>query len=132
MNNLFFKKSKKFISLNDIFNICNQPYKKNFNIVSEYEQKGIIKKILKDENIKIKFTKNRISIEKEILITKKIIDLNFLYSILISQGNRLPLKIDFEEQFNYKIEAIKAADEVHFESYLCPYVLKKNVLDFHH
>jgi len=31
MNNLFFKKSKKFISLNDIFNICNQPYKKNFN-----------------------------------------------------------------------------------------------------
>ncbi|BCY29336.1 AIPR family protein [Flavobacterium okayamense] len=73
----------------------------------------------KDENIKIKFTKNRESIEKEILVIKKLIDLNFLYSILISQGNRLPLKIDFEEQFNYKIEAIKAADEVNFESYLC-------------
>ncbi|WP_298309210.1 AIPR family protein [Flavobacterium sp.] len=73
----------------------------------------------KDENIKIKYTKNRESIEKEILIIKKLIDLNFLYSILISQGNRLPLKIDFEEQFNYKIEAIKAADEVNFESYLC-------------
>lgn len=73
----------------------------------------------KDETIKIRYTKNRESVEKEILILKKLIDLNFLYSILISQGNRLPLKIDFEEQFNYKIEAIKAADEDNFESYLC-------------
>lgn len=80
----------------------------------------------KDENIKIKYTKNRESIEKEILIIKKLIDLNFLYSILISQGNRLPLKIDFEEQFNYKIEAIKAADEINFESYLC--VLPASIL----
>jgi UDP-3-O-[3-hydroxymyristoyl] glucosamine N-acyltransferase len=31
MNNLFFKKAKKFIFLNDVFYICNQPYKKNFD-----------------------------------------------------------------------------------------------------
>lgn len=73
----------------------------------------------KDEKIKIKYTKNRESVEKEILIIKRLIDLNFLYSVLISQGNREPLTIDFEEQFDIKIEAIKAADEKNFESYLC-------------
>lgn len=73
----------------------------------------------KDERIKIKYTKNRESVEKEILIIKRLIDLNFLYSVLISQGNREPLTIDFEEQFDFKIEAIKAADEKNFESYLC-------------
>ena len=31
MNNLFFKKSKKFILLKDILNICNLSYKNNFN-----------------------------------------------------------------------------------------------------
>ena len=31
MNNLFFKKVKKFILLKDIFDICNQPYKDNKN-----------------------------------------------------------------------------------------------------
>lgn len=73
----------------------------------------------RDEKIKIKYSKNRESVEKEILILKRLVDLNFLYSVLISQGNREALRIDFEEQFNYKIEAIKAADEDNFESYLC-------------
>jgi hypothetical protein len=73
----------------------------------------------KDEKIKIKYTKNRVSVEKEILIVKRLIDLNFLYSVLISQGNREALTINFEEQFDFKIEAIKAADETNFESYLC-------------
>ena len=73
----------------------------------------------KDERIKIKYTKNRESVEKEILIMKRLIDLNFLYSVLISQGSREPLTINFEEQFDFKIEAIKAADEKNFESYLC-------------
>lgn len=73
----------------------------------------------KDEKIKIKFTKDRQSKEKEILILKKLVDLNFLYSVLISQGNREPLTIDFENSFVDKIEVIKAADEENFESYLC-------------
>lgn len=80
----------------------------------------------RDERIKINYTKNRESIEKEILILKRLVDLNFLYSVLISQGNREALTINFEEQFNFKIEAIKAADEINFESYLC--VLPANVL----
>jgi hypothetical protein len=73
----------------------------------------------KDEKIKIKYTKNRETVEKEILIMKRLVDLNFLYSVLISQGNREALTINFEEQFDFKIEAIKAADEINFESYLC-------------
>ena len=59
------------------------------------------------------------TVEKEILLIKRLIDLNFLYSVLISQGNREALTINFEEQFDFKIEAIKAADETNFESYLC-------------
>lgn len=73
----------------------------------------------KDEKIKIKYTKNKVSVEKEILLMKRLVDLNFLYSVLISQGNREALTINFDEQFNFKIEAIKAADEKKFESYLC-------------
>ena len=73
----------------------------------------------KDEKIKIKYTKNKDSVEKEILLMKRLVDLNFLYSVLISQGNREALTINFDEQFDFKIEAIKAADEKNFESYLC-------------
>jgi AIPR protein len=80
----------------------------------------------KDEKVKIRYTKNRESVEKEILILKRLVDLNFLYSVLISQGNREALTINFEEQFDFKIEAIKAADETNFESYLC--VLPANIL----
>ena len=80
----------------------------------------------KDEKLKIKYNKNKESREKEILILKRLIDLNFLYNVLVSQGNREALTIDFEEQFNFKIEAIKAADENNFESYLC--VLPANIL----
>lgn len=73
----------------------------------------------KDDKIKIKYTKNRETFEKEILVLKRLVDLNFLYSVLISQGNREALTVNFEEQFAFKIEAIKAADEKNFESYLC-------------
>jgi hypothetical protein len=73
----------------------------------------------KDEVFKTKFLKNNESQEKEILIIKSLVDMNFLHSVLLSQGNRDPLLVNFEEDFNYKIEAIKAADEQNFESYLC-------------
>jgi hypothetical protein len=55
----------------------------------------------------------------EILVIKKLIDLNFLYNVLISQGNREALVIDFDSLFTDKIEVIKAAEENNFESYLC-------------
>lgn len=79
-----------------------------------------------DENISVSFTRNRERVKKDLLIIKKLIDLNFLYDVLISQGNREALIIDFENLFNYKIEVIKAADEENFESYLC--VLPAHIL----
>ena len=78
-----------------------------------------------EDTLKISFTKNSEQVQKEILIIKRLIDLNFLYSVLISQGNREPLTIDFRN-FTDKIEVIKAADEENFESYLC--VLPAKVL----
>lgn len=79
-----------------------------------------------DENISVVFSRNRERVNKELLIIKKLVDLNFLYDVLISQGNREALVIDFENLFDYKIEVIKAAEEENFESYLC--VLPANVL----
>lgn len=72
-----------------------------------------------DENISVSFTRNRERVKKDLLIIKKLVDLNFLYDVLISQGNREALIIDFENLFDYKIEVIKAAEEENFESYLC-------------
>ncbi|KAF0200062.1 MAG: abortive phage infection [Bacteroidetes bacterium] len=72
-----------------------------------------------DETITISFTKNREQVKKDLLIIKKLIDLNFLYNVIISQGNRESLIVDFESLFNFKIEVIKAAEEENFESYLC-------------
>ena len=72
-----------------------------------------------DENIAIGFTRNKDKINKELLVIKKLIDLNFLYDVLVSQGNRESLVIDFENLFDFKIEVLKAAEEENFESYLC-------------
>ncbi|WP_082458890.1 AIPR family protein [Pedobacter sp. Leaf216] len=72
-----------------------------------------------DEEISISFNKNREKITKKVLIIKRLIDLNFLHSVEISRGQREALVIDFQRDFNYSIEAIKAADEENFESYLC-------------
>lgn len=72
-----------------------------------------------DESISISYTRNRERVKKDLLIMKKLIDLNFLYDVIISQGNREALIIDFEKLFGYKIEVIQAADEEKFESFLC-------------
>jgi len=72
-----------------------------------------------DEMISVGFTRKRNRINKDLLIIKKLIDLNYLYNVLISQGNREALVIDFQTLFDYRIEVIKAADEENFESYLC-------------
>jgi hypothetical protein len=79
-----------------------------------------------DETQSISYTKNRDKIKKDICIKKKLIDLNFLFKILINQGNRETLEIDFQNQYDYRIEVIKAASEINFESYLC--VLPGNLL----
>lgn len=79
-----------------------------------------------DESISVSFARNRVRVKKDLLIIKKLIDLNFLYDVLISQGNREALIVDFENLFDYKIEVIKAAEEENFESYLC--VLPAHIL----
>ncbi len=72
-----------------------------------------------DELLNVTYSKGRERLTKEVLILKTLIDLNFLYSVIISQGSREPLVIDFEKTFNVMIEAIQAANEENFESYLC-------------
>ncbi|MBW4362313.1 AIPR family protein [Flavobacterium taihuense] len=72
-----------------------------------------------NEGITISYSKNKEQKSKTFLIKKRLIDLNFLYNIIISQGNREALKVDFEDMFGYSLQAIKAADESNFESYLC-------------
>lgn len=72
-----------------------------------------------DDNIKTNFQHERSSKTKNILIKYKLIDLNYLYEVAISQGNRQPLVIDFTASLPTGIPVIKAADEKHFESYLC-------------
>jgi hypothetical protein len=57
----------------------------------------------RDETIKIRYSKDKKSIEKEILVIQRLVDLNFLYGVMASQGNREQLVINFAEQFDYKI-----------------------------
>jgi len=66
------------------------------------------------------------NIKKEVLILKRLVDLNFLFNVMVSRGHRELLTIDFEKTFDYRIEAIKAAENSSFESYLC--VFKADVL----
>jgi len=71
------------------------------------------------EEIKTQYTKDREQKKKTILVKKRLIDLNFLHTVLISQGNRETLKVDFEKMFGSSISCIQAADEENFASYLC-------------
>jgi hypothetical protein len=71
------------------------------------------------EELTITYNKNRERKEKTILLKKRLIDLNFLHNVLISQGNREALVVDFEKMFGAPLKAIQAADEEHFASYLC-------------
>lgn len=72
-----------------------------------------------DEEIVVSYSKNRERHKKDLLIKKRIIDLNFLYNVIISQGSREALTVNFEKTFGDPLSSIKAADEDHFESYLC-------------
>lgn len=73
-----------------------------------------------DDTVKVSFTKNRTKNEKVLIVVKRLVDLNFLYNVVVSQGNREVLKIDFSSpQFDYRISCIQAANEDNFESYLC-------------
>jgi hypothetical protein len=73
-----------------------------------------------DDSFKVSFSQKKLRHEKELIVVKRLVDLNFLYNVVVSQGNREVLKIDFTNApFNYRINCIQAADEENFESYLC-------------
>lgn len=80
----------------------------------------------KEENVNRIYKNEEQDNKKEVLIIKRLIDLNFLFNVMVSRGHREVLTIDFEKTFNYSIEAIKAAENESFASYLC--VLKADVL----
>lgn len=72
-----------------------------------------------DYTIPTSFVNKGATEKKEILIKQRLIDLNYLYEVAISQGNRQPLVVDFTASMPNGLTVIKAADEKHFESYLC-------------
>lgn len=76
------------------------------------------------EEITVTYSKNRERKEKELLIKRRLIDLNFLHNVLISQGNREALEVDFSKMFGEPLAAIQAANEEHFASYLCVFPAK--------
>lgn len=78
------------------------------------------------EYIPVKWKHNGQEYKKEILLVKKVIDLNFLYNFQLSKGRGEPLEVRFDDITDQGIMAIKAASEEKFESYLC--VLPARVL----
>jgi len=81
-----------------------------------------------DESIVVNLNnQERGAYKKSIVIYKRLIDLNFLYNVLISQGNRELLEVDFIKLFDKGLDAIQAANEENFESYLC--VLPASILE---
>ena len=79
-----------------------------------------------EEKIPAFTSENGIKTPREKLILRRVIDLNFLLEIEASKGNREPLTVHFDKTFNTGIDAIKAADEKKFVSYLC--VLPAHIL----
>ena len=79
-----------------------------------------------DEEINRTLSLDNEKFEKEVIIQKKLIDLNYIYDVSISRKRRDVLTINFEKTFKCSIETIKAASNENFESYLC--VFKANVL----
>ena len=76
--------------------------------------------------IRASYTKLGEKIQKEVLLLRRVIDLNFIINVNTSRGDREPLVVNFKKTFDYCIEVIQAANETKFESYLC--VLKADVL----
>jgi hypothetical protein len=73
-----------------------------------------------DSEIRVSYTRDRTKHDKVITVIRKLIDVNFLYNVVVSQGNREVLTVEFGSSgFNYRIPCLKAADEKNFESYLC-------------
>lgn len=71
------------------------------------------------EEIKFSISRKEGLVKKSLIIEKKLIDLNFLYDVNSSNGKEYALVVDFERDLECKIEVLRAADELNFETYLC-------------
>lgn len=72
-----------------------------------------------DEVITVNYTRSNQKQTKDLIIMKRLIDLNYLYNVHIAQGSRYPLTIDFTVPPFQPIIFLHAASEVDFDSYLC-------------
>jgi hypothetical protein len=91
----------------------------SISIESRGMEKAVKRFYFEDEELKVSFTRGKESLSKTILIQYKLIDIGYLYNVSVSQGNADPLKVEFIDTFGSEIEVLKAAEEDHFESYLC-------------
>ena len=57
--------------------------------------------------------------ERNVLFIKKLVDVNFLAEVIVSQGRGVPLKVEFRSDPIEPIEAIQAYSGDNFESWLC-------------
>lgn len=72
-----------------------------------------------DEIITINYTLGNEKKSKDLEIKKRLIDLNFLYSVYIAEGSRYPLIVDFSEPPFQPVPYLQAANQPDFDSYLC-------------
>jgi len=72
-----------------------------------------------EEKIQTSFSKDRQRHIKEILVVKRLIDLNYLYTVDLLKGKGLELNIVLEDYFGTPIEVLTAATGKNFESFLC-------------
>lgn len=91
----------------------------SMSVESRGKERTIKRFLFDDDELKTSFTRNRESVSKEILIQYKLVDIGYLYNVSLSQGNADPLKVQFADTFGSAVEVLKAAEEEHFESYLC-------------
>lgn len=79
-----------------------------------------------NDSIQISYDSQAGKIRKSMLVVRSLVDLNFIFNVIVSQGNRQPLLVNFKKTFGYEIPVIEAAKSKSFESYLC--VLKGDVI----
>ncbi|XZF13043.1 AIPR family protein [Chitinophagaceae bacterium MMS25-I14] len=73
-----------------------------------------------EETISVSFSKDKQKFTKELIVIKRLVDLNFLYNVYQAYGSRSPLVIDFSQPpYNNPIPCLPAASESDFDSYLC-------------
>jgi len=87
---------------------------------------GITPKSIHFKDMRIPTTYGEKRVQKELLVVRTLVDLNFIQNIITAQGNRQPLIVDFKKTFGYYIPVIEAANDTNFKSYLC--VLSADVL----